>query len=526
MRSKFRQQMGRLGRREDGVVAVIVALAMVVLFGFAALAIDEGSWMQTQRHCQNAADAAALSACDVLYYQELDINDAIDSAYMSAKMNRLPLDFSSGTDSLDMKTDDASHQVTVTITKSTDNYFSQVLTGKDQSVVRATATASLITASTPGTSYSQGSAVEGRKGINWQGNPGLSVTGGMETGGNLTVHSGTTYNGRLLANGSISMDSSNSTMVDGDLYSGGTVSLSEGGGIFKGSIFCQGDFKCTNTNTTIGQSVYTDGSVTLDRTTVNGDIEAKGSVARTDGGNVVGGSIRTNMAAVNTDGISVGGSIVTNAGLKAVPFVPYEWKWGQLKSDIVGKQNGIDYTTVDSGLVEEYIEAHPEQKYNISFNNDDITFNSGSKLQEFIDFCKESTDGAGSDHAVYFPGSLTVNTNQTEDIRGGIIVQDDITFSATARCTDSELSLISLEGNINFYQGPASINGMIMTLSDADDKGHINFSNGGGGGDINGGVVSSNYLQMDAKWNIKADTSWQTTIVSVPSSTKHVRLVS
>jgi len=47
--------------REEGQVVVIVALALAVLVGFAALAIDVGQFMWEKRALQNAADAAALA---------------------------------------------------------------------------------------------------------------------------------------------------------------------------------------------------------------------------------------------------------------------------------------------------------------------------------------------------------------------------------------------------------------------------------------------------------------------------------
>jgi Flp pilus assembly protein TadG len=55
-------KLKRRGAREDGVVAVIVAIMMVVFIGMGALAIDLGSFYQAQRHAQAAADAGALAA--------------------------------------------------------------------------------------------------------------------------------------------------------------------------------------------------------------------------------------------------------------------------------------------------------------------------------------------------------------------------------------------------------------------------------------------------------------------------------
>ncbi len=50
-------------RRERGQVLIMFALALVVLLGFAGLAIDVGRLVAERRHVQNAADAGALAAC-------------------------------------------------------------------------------------------------------------------------------------------------------------------------------------------------------------------------------------------------------------------------------------------------------------------------------------------------------------------------------------------------------------------------------------------------------------------------------
>src|SRR5215203_465751 len=56
----------RLGRRmaadERGITAVITALGIVVLIGFAGLGIDVTKWLSATRAIQAAADQAAYSA--------------------------------------------------------------------------------------------------------------------------------------------------------------------------------------------------------------------------------------------------------------------------------------------------------------------------------------------------------------------------------------------------------------------------------------------------------------------------------
>lgn len=54
--------MQRLKNEEDGAIAVLVALSLIVLFGFGALAVDVGQIYQERRELQNGADAAALAS--------------------------------------------------------------------------------------------------------------------------------------------------------------------------------------------------------------------------------------------------------------------------------------------------------------------------------------------------------------------------------------------------------------------------------------------------------------------------------
>jgi len=53
--------------REAGVVAIIVAVFAVVMFGFASLVVDMGIAREARRQAQNAADASALAAVGALY---------------------------------------------------------------------------------------------------------------------------------------------------------------------------------------------------------------------------------------------------------------------------------------------------------------------------------------------------------------------------------------------------------------------------------------------------------------------------
>lgn len=52
--------------RDDGAFAVLFAILLVVIIGFAALAVDVGYWYASKRQLQTAADAAALAGCNDL----------------------------------------------------------------------------------------------------------------------------------------------------------------------------------------------------------------------------------------------------------------------------------------------------------------------------------------------------------------------------------------------------------------------------------------------------------------------------
>ena len=61
-----------LWRQEFGQGLVLAALAMVVVLGFAAMAIDVGLFLHEKRELQNAADAAALAGVQELPYSSAE----------------------------------------------------------------------------------------------------------------------------------------------------------------------------------------------------------------------------------------------------------------------------------------------------------------------------------------------------------------------------------------------------------------------------------------------------------------------
>jgi uncharacterized membrane protein len=58
----FRHRLGSLLRSEEGTVAIISAVVMTVMIGFAAIAVDVGSIHYDSRRLQGAADLAAIAA--------------------------------------------------------------------------------------------------------------------------------------------------------------------------------------------------------------------------------------------------------------------------------------------------------------------------------------------------------------------------------------------------------------------------------------------------------------------------------
>jgi Flp pilus assembly protein TadG len=65
---------GKLLHKEDGAAAVVVALMLVVLMGFGALAVDVGSLYKARREMVTAADAAALAGA-----RQLALTEGVDT---------------------------------------------------------------------------------------------------------------------------------------------------------------------------------------------------------------------------------------------------------------------------------------------------------------------------------------------------------------------------------------------------------------------------------------------------------------
>ena len=80
--------MQRLRKDERGAVAIIVALLMVVLIGFAALAVDISAMWAEKRQLQNGADAGALAIAQECAKGACGSPDGTAQTYAAAEPQR------------------------------------------------------------------------------------------------------------------------------------------------------------------------------------------------------------------------------------------------------------------------------------------------------------------------------------------------------------------------------------------------------------------------------------------------------
>jgi Flp pilus assembly protein TadG len=93
MKQRYRRSFSRR-RKESGTVAVLVALCLIVIVGFLALALDIGYVMITRNESQNAADAAALAGARRLgenYYDKVPAKttDVVSDSETIAGLNKV-----------------------------------------------------------------------------------------------------------------------------------------------------------------------------------------------------------------------------------------------------------------------------------------------------------------------------------------------------------------------------------------------------------------------------------------------------
>lgn len=80
----LRSAMGQVWRDERGVSAIMVALSLTVLVGFAGLGVETGLWYSIKRQNQSAADAAAISAAYEILAGNTNVTNNLTPAATSA----------------------------------------------------------------------------------------------------------------------------------------------------------------------------------------------------------------------------------------------------------------------------------------------------------------------------------------------------------------------------------------------------------------------------------------------------------
>jgi Flp pilus assembly protein TadG len=131
-------------RQEKGQALILIALAAVGLFGFAALAIDGSMAFSDKRHAQNAADSASLAAA-LAHTRGSDINAAAttratSNGYDGGTMNDVTVTITDIAEGSGLcPGDTAGKQVTVTIMSIVNTTFARVI-GREQITNTVTAT--------------------------------------------------------------------------------------------------------------------------------------------------------------------------------------------------------------------------------------------------------------------------------------------------------------------------------------------------------------------------------------------------
>lgn len=94
-----RRSVAQPGRRDDGAIAILVALLSVVLFGFGALVVDIGHAEQVRSQAQTTVDAAALAGVQVLATPGSTPSDVADAVKTYVSDNMGITDWAGCTDS-------------------------------------------------------------------------------------------------------------------------------------------------------------------------------------------------------------------------------------------------------------------------------------------------------------------------------------------------------------------------------------------------------------------------------------------
>ena len=176
---------------ESGQSLVVVVLALIVLVGVSALAIDVSGWFVTRHHAQVAADAAALAAAN--YMATSSGQGSVTTATGYARQYVADNGFNGNNATVTVNTSAAT--VTVTVPTTGSIFFARAL-GFGPPNISATAVASYETGSSPYALFAGGTCASG---------------GG--TGIDLNLNGNTTLDG-VHSNGDLSGQIGNNTSVN------------------------------------------------------------------------------------------------------------------------------------------------------------------------------------------------------------------------------------------------------------------------------------------------------------------------
>lgn len=174
---------------------VITAAAMIAFLGMLALALDVGTWYQTEHHAQGTADATALAAANYMAGGD-SASDAQVQAVTYAGYNGLTIT------TANVVINTTTNQVTVTVPTTAPSYFAQAL-GFGSRSVSAKAVATWPGGVVPYSLIAGSSACGAGYGLTFKG-----------TGGGTTTVTGMHTNGQLT-----NQDHSNSSSVSGTISS-------------------------------------------------------------------------------------------------------------------------------------------------------------------------------------------------------------------------------------------------------------------------------------------------------------------
>lgn len=559
-------------QKEDGAYMVITALLLTAIIGFIALAVDQGSWLSQKRAEQNAVDAAAVAAAQV-YANNGSADQAVDAAVTAANGNGIVVTASD----LVIKPDNAADpkKVKAVLTLDADNHFYNNGKAKNKTAIVVSSEAQIYEEQTSGGSFVYNPAIEADN-FYWNGSSTKEneITGDIMIGSSgFKMNAPTAVNGNISSDGGVEIYTSYFP-VTGTINSKQDISftnpLTVNGNLEScGNITYTGDI-----GNVINGDVHANGKVSIQKTTVNGSILAKGEIEFKDGTVVQNNVLSETWTYINGGQLNskVNGTFYLNeSGAQSdwqklqswqkdqmktlVNFEPYSgqtvpevkhtdwtWRWSSLEKtpsishevtqgDLVGFANskqGVEASTALGNTqmcdrVALYMSGSDLDPTPVT----SIQFYNGYTVQKFVEYLRTSK-GVDQTTPIYFPGSITVENRQPAgDPDACIVANGDINWRSPCNFTGNNgTSFISINGNIDIQgAGDTNINGAVAVLN--KDKqlkldGGNNYTNGTA--TIKGGVISHGNILMTGVWSIIADTSWQQ-YVPIEGGTKTVKKV-